>query len=265
MRKLLLLSVFIIGSACLGQAATRPRAAAISPAYRANLAATRVRAKQSSKVSRTKATRRLATRRVRRRRVVWNPVLPGSRESLLKQNEEIDAAGLTRIEDDEQLQELIDQDVLVPVSGSRYLNLNPGLKEDRRTCRPATRDFVEDLGQAYYAEFQKPIAVTSLVRTVEQQRKLRRRNRNAAPEEGDTASSHLAGTTVDIGKRGLSKKEHAWLDHYLGDLKEKNLVEPLEERRQACYHIMVFDRYQNWRDDLAISRMSKAEATGAQR
>ena len=76
-------------------------------------------------------------------------------------------------------------------------------------------------------------------------------------------AGRLAGTTVDIGKRGMSKQEHAWVERYLADLKEKNLVEPLEERRQACFHVMVFDRYQNWRDDLALSRANKTEATAA--
>jgi hypothetical protein len=192
--------------------------------------------------------------------VVWNPLLPGSHESQLKQNEEIDAAGYPRIENDEQLEQLIAEEQLVPVRTSQVLQLNASLKDSRRTCRRATRDFVEDLGSAFYAEFRKPIAVTSLVRTMEQQKKLRRRNRNAAPVDGETASSHLAGTTVDIGKRGLTKQEHAWMEHYLADLKEKNLIEPLEERRQACFHVMVFDRYQNWRDDLALSKAGRTEA-----
>ncbi len=251
MRKRLLILIACMTYPFLGHAA-----------YRASVAPTRVRAKQPAKVVKAKkTTRTTASARRRTRRIPWNPALPGSHESMLKQNEEIDAAGLQRIENDEQLQWLIEQEVLVPVSASNAVMLNPSMHADRRTARPAVRDFVEDLGSAYYAEFHQPIAVTSLVRTAEQQRKLRRRNKNAAPIDGDTASSHLAGTTVDIGKRGMTKKQHAFIDQYLGDLKEKNLIEPAEERRQACYHIMVFDRYQNWRDDQALSKVSKTDAT----
>src|SRR5262249_53667207 len=117
------------------------------------------------------------------------------------------------------------------------------IPSERRYVRPWTNDFLNDLGQGFYAEFHKPIQVTSAVRTVQQQRKLRRRNHNAAPEFGETASSHLAGTTVDIAKRGLSKKEHQWVADYLARLKDSEVIEPEEERRQACFHIMVSDRY----------------------
>src|SRR5205814_5098270 len=139
--------------------------------------------------------------------------------------------------------------------------MNPGLKPERRTARPATVAFVDDLGSAFYQEFHHTLTITSAVRTVEQQRKLRRHNRNAAPEDGDEASSHLAGTTVDIGKRGLTKKEHTRLEQYLADLKRKNLVEPLEERRQACFHVMVFERYQNWKDDEALTQAETGKTT----
>jgi len=89
--------------------------------------------------------------------------------------------------------------------------------------------------------------VNSAVRTVEQQKKLRRRNRNAAPIDGDTASSHLAGTTVDLAKRGLTRKQKKWLDAYLKNLQDQGLIEAAEERRQACYHIMVKSQYSAWR------------------
>jgi hypothetical protein len=68
-------------------------------------------------------------------------------------------------------------------------------------------------------------------------------NGNAAPAEGDIASSHLAGTTVDISKRGLTRKQRKWVENYLARLKEQDVIEPEEERRQACFHVMVSNRY----------------------
>lgn len=184
--------------------------------------------------------------RLRRLRFYGPPVAPelrGSRDSLVKQNAEIDRAGLERIEDDEQLQQLEDSGALVPLAESRALKINPELEETRRYCRPWTAQFVSDLGREFYGKFHKPLQVTSAVRTVEQQRHLMRINGNAAPAEGDVASSHLAGTTVDIGKRGLTRKEHKWVADYLARLKEQDVIEPEEERRQACFHIMVSNRY----------------------
>jgi hypothetical protein len=85
------------------------------------------------------------------------------------------------------------------------------------------------------------------VRTVDQQARLQRWNHNAAPIDGDTASSHLAGLTVDIGKRPMSGKQRAWIDQYVLKLQQLGLVEAAEERRQACYHIMVSNRYDEYR------------------
>ena len=74
------------------------------------------------------------------------------------------------------------------------------------------------------------IQVNSAVRTVKVQKKLRRHNRNAAPADGDTASSHLAGVTVDLQRRGMTKDQIRWMEHYLFYMKALGLVEPEEER-----------------------------------
>lgn len=198
-------------------------------------------------------TRRLTSSRrhhrrahLRRLRFYGPPVSPelrGSRDSLLKQNSEIDQAGLQRIEDDAELQQLENRGVLVPIISSEYMTINPALKENRRYARPWTVQFVDDMSREFYEEFGKPLQVTSAVRTVSQQRHLMRVNHNAAPAEGEVASSHLAGTTVDIGKRGLSRKQHKWIADYLARMKEQDVIEPEEERRQACFHVMVSQRY----------------------
>lgn len=203
--------------------------------------------------------------RLRRLRFFGPPVAPelrGSRDSLLKQNEEIDRAGLARIEDDDQLQQLEESGQLVPLTESRYLRINPALSESRRYARPWTVQFVDDLSRQFYDEFHKPIEVNSAVRTVKQQRHLVRVNGNAAPAEGEVASSHLAGTTVDIGKRGLTRKEHKWLADHLSLMKEGEVIEPEEERRQACFHVMVLNSYPVPATAVAMKSASAMEVTG---
>jgi hypothetical protein len=195
-------------------------------------------------------SRRARFRRAHYRHIVWNPLLKGSHESLIRQNEEIDRLELPRIQNDIELNQLIEEGQLVQINEEPGLHIAGNLKPNRRFSKTWTRDFVEDLGQAYYDEFGTEIQLTSAVRTVDQQKKLRRRNRNAAPIEGDTASSHLAGLTVDLGKRGLTRKQHQWIENYLAKLRELGLVEVAEERRQACFHVMVSERYTDWRTEL---------------
>src|SRR5215471_16770480 len=189
------------------------------------------------------------------RRVRWNPMFRPSHESLLRQNEEIDRLDLPRIQDDDELEALKVSQALVPIRTGQTLRIDPRLDPGRRYCRPWTRDFVEDLSQAYYRQFHEQIQVNSAVRTVKIQKKLRRHNRNAAPAEGDTASSHLAGLTLDLQRRGMTKDEIRWMEHYLFYMKSLGLVEPEEERRHWCFHIMVSGHYSEWRETQTIIPM----------
>jgi Family of unknown function (DUF5715) len=204
----------------------------------------------------TQATRASATKLHRksshRHRIIWNPMFRPSHDSLLRQNEEIDRIVLPRIQDDDELEALKASHALVPIVESQSLKIERKLDPARRYCRPWTRDFVEDLGQGYYRQFHQQIQVNSAVRTVLVQRKLRRHNRNAAPAEGDTASSHLAGLTVDLQRRGMTKDQVRFVERYLFYLRELGLVEPEEERRHWCFHVMVSDRYADWRHSQSI-------------
>ena len=167
---------------------------------------------------------------------------------MVRQNEEIDRLQLPRIADNDQLLELERTQELVPIQESRALRVNPSLQADKKYCRPWCNQFLQDMSEAYYKEFRMPLQVTSAVRTMEQQQKLRRHNGNAAPEVGEHASSHLAGITFDLAKRGLTRAQHAWIEEYLKNLRDQGLVEAAEERRQACFHVMVSDRYTEWRE-----------------
>jgi hypothetical protein len=182
----------------------------------------------------------------------WNPMFRPSHESLLIQNAEIDRLELPRIQDETELEALKADGSLLPIIPNETLRIEPSLDPSRRYCRPWTRDFVDDISQAYYNRFHEQIQLNSAVRTVKVQRKLRRRNRNAAPAEGDTASSHLAGVTIDLQRRGMSKEQILWMEHYLFYMKALGLVEPEEERRHWCFHIMVSGHYSEWRETQTI-------------
>ena len=194
-------------------------------------------------------------------RVRWNPVFRPSRESLLLQNAEIDRLNLPRIRDDRQLEQLKLDGELVPIVPTEALRIQPSLEAARRYCRPWTLDFLNDISQAFYKEFGQQIQVNSAVRTVVVQKKLRRHNRNAAPESGETASSHLAGLTVDLQRRGLNKTQIKWIQDYMRPLKELGLVEPEEERRHWCFHVMVGGAYSEYRATKTLAEQQDSSST----
>jgi hypothetical protein len=172
------------------------------------------------------------------------PPLRGSHESLVHQNEMAEADGLERILDDADLEDRIAHGSLVPVPVSAGLRVNTDLPENRRYCRPWTAKFLSDLARAHSQRFAGgSLEVTSAVRTVEYQRRLRLINGNAAAADGDIASPHLTGGTIDIAKQGMSAKEIGWVRAWLIPLEQQGKIDVEEEFRQSCFHISVYKSY----------------------
>jgi hypothetical protein len=192
--------------------------------------------------------------------------LRGSYESLVRQNEKTEADGLERIEDDADLNDRIAHKMLVPVPTSAALNVNQNLPENRRYCRPWTARFLSDVARAHAVAFHGPLEVSSAVRTVEYQKELMKVNGNATAAEGDVASPHLTGATIDIAKTGLTRKEIAWMRAWLLPLQAAGKIDVEEEFKQSCFHITVYKSYipaAPARKQPAESAANQAETAGA--
>jgi hypothetical protein len=168
--------------------------------------------------------------------------LRGSYESLVRQNVKSEADGLERIENDDDLRDRVARKQLVPLPASPAMAVN-SVPEDRRFCRPWTAGFLIDLATAHDKMFHRPLEVSSAVRTVDFQKHLMHINGNAAPAEGDVASPHLTGATIDIAKHGLNSKELAWMRTYLLPIEQAGKIDVEEEFKQACFHITVYKSY----------------------
>jgi hypothetical protein len=190
----------------------------------------------------------------------WNPMFPGSHELLVEQNAELDRSQLPRMGNEYELLQSEMSNDLVPVNETEELKVAENLSDTRRYCRPWTRDFLQDLSHAFYEVFHAPLQVNSLVRTADQQAILRRHNRFAAPAAGDTASTHLAGVSVDLSRRGLSNTQYQWIRAYLQPLQQKGLVNPIEER-QPVLHVVVFEKYSGKSSDKEAPAKSNSEAS----
>jgi len=178
-----------------------------------------------------------------RTRIALPPPLRGSFESLLRQNQRTEADGLERIQDDEDLNDRINRGMLVPVPASSSLAVDSRLPENRRYCRPWTSSFLADLAHAHAAQFRDPLFVSSAVRTVAFQKQLMRTNGNATSAEGDIASPHLTGATIDIAKHGMSNQEVGWMRAWLLPLQEAGMIDVEEEFQQSCFHITVYKSF----------------------
>ena len=115
---------------------------------------------------------------------------------------------------------------------------------------PSARMLLDDIAilfnsklHAKYPNADYRIIVTSLLRTEEDIKKLRRRNRNATEN-----SCHRYGTTFDIAyqkydKTGNVTVSESELKHFLAqalyDLRRQERCYVKYERRQRCFHITV--------------------------
>jgi len=154
-----------------------------------------------------------------------------------------EAEGLERILDEEDLNDRIAQKLLVPVPTPTGLTIDGRLPENRRYCRPWTAGFLTDLARAHAAQFRRPLFVSSAVRTVEYQKQLIQINGNAASAEGDIVSPHLTGSTIDLAKDGMSRKELGWMRSWLLSLQVARQIDVEEEFQQPCFHITVYKSY----------------------
>ena len=170
--------------------------------------------------------------------------LRGSHEVLVHQNIVADVEGLSRIQDDAQLSAMVRSGDLVALPVSPGLAIDPRLPLNRRYTRPWTARFLSNLARAHEDLFGRPLQLTSAVRTVNFQRHLAHYNGNAAPTSGDTASPHLTGEAIDLGKKGMSLKEIAWMRAVLGELQASGKLDVEEEFEQACFHISVYKTYE---------------------
>jgi hypothetical protein len=199
--------------------------------------------KRSKHVRSARLRRQRAIRLARLRAMMLSSPIHGTPESLLRQNQGVNRDELERIQDNDQLFALIESEQLIRLPENRELAVAGNLPEERRYCRTWTKQFVEDFATLHWEAFGKGIQVNSAVRTVEVQHKLIRHNGNAAAESGDRASPHLTGASVDISKRGMTKKEKQWVQQYLLDLQNRGLIDAEEEFRQPVFHITVYRAY----------------------
>jgi Family of unknown function (DUF5715) len=165
-----------------------------------------------------------------------NVDLRTSHESLLRQNECVDALKLHRITNEEELASLVDDGRLVALPITDAVKIAPSLPSNRRYALPQTVVFLLTLAEAYRERFGTALVIDSAVRDAHTQKLLRRRNASAAPAEGDTASSHESGATIDLSIR-MSRTQRKWLENMLAYYQAMNVVIVEEER--ACFHVMV--------------------------
>ncbi len=88
---------------------------------------------------------------MRREAFVTLPALKGSHENLIRQNVMADQDGLTRVQDDADLERMRLSGQLVPIPAAAGIQIDIRLPLNRRFCRPWTAQFLSSVAAAHYA------------------------------------------------------------------------------------------------------------------
>ncbi len=151
--------------------------------------------------------------------------------------------------------------------GYEFVRYHPDFDKERRWTRPLAKAVLLDLvAEPFFEEFGVPLPINASLRTVEFQRRLAKKNKNAASSVGLLPGSHSRGATFDIGKYRypawilgpkpeselrklrkelpekewrLSNEEVMWLRTRLLVLESCGVIEAVEEFFQANFHLEV--------------------------
>lgn len=175
------------------------------------------------------------------------PELRGVQDYSLKaQNEIADRKNLLRFEKQKDISEALKSRYLVPVpASSANFYLDSRLPKEFRCISPQTLIYIERISGKLARKSGsgvrfKRIDITSLVRTEKYQRKLSRKNPNAA--SGDDLrhrSLHTTGFTFDFSTKKTTRAEVLWFAEFLADDMREGRVWVTYEPNNNNFHIFV--------------------------
>jgi hypothetical protein len=165
-----------------------------------------------------------------------------SKDKIFKHRVAARSIGTRRLDTKTQLDSAIAKGYLVPVERSRGFEIAE-MTHSYPYLTPRAKKILEQIGLSFYVHSgdQSSFTVTSLTRTEETQKQLRRRNGNATSDE----STHCRGVSFDIsyirynGVKDWNYERTKKLEGVLAALQEKGDIYVLKERNQSCFHVTV--------------------------
>ena len=155
--------------------------------------------------------------------------LLGSRESLLRQNEEAQGHDFTYLKTSADVRGFISQGLLVRLRGNSDYQIASGYVSFPY-ARPEVKLFIERLGDQYHDACGERLVVTSLTRPLTRQ-----------PPNASHLSVHPTGMAADL-RRSNRASCRLWLEDTLLLLEGRGVVEATREQHPPHYHVTLFPK-----------------------
>ena len=141
------------------------------------------------------------------------------------QNKQAAQHGFTFARNPDELEELVDAGMLVPVRPSRNFELK---EVSFPFARPEVLDFIERLGEGYREACDEQLVVTSLTRP-----------RNRQPRNASRRSVHPTGMAMDL-RRSWDRNCRSWLELTLLTLEANGVLDAMLESSPPHFHVALF-------------------------
>lgn len=122
--------------------------------------------------------------------------------------------------------------------------------------RPEARAVLDEIARAYRERFGRRLAISSLVRTMQYQRRLTRVNPNASKLD---LSPHTTGLAFDVLYKFMPNDEQNFVMEQIARLEQAGRVEALRERRN-CFHVYVYEKGERPPETMVASLLDEVEA-----
>ncbi|HEX3556870.1 MAG TPA: DUF5715 family protein [Thermoanaerobaculia bacterium] len=153
--------------------------------------------------------------------------LLGSRESLLRQNEQAQAHGFSYLRTAADVRDYAKRGVLVRLRG----NADYDVESDEVSfpyARPEVKLFIERLSDQYRSACGEKLVVTSLTRPITRQ-----------PHNASVISVHPTGMAADLRRSNITACR-SWLEATLLDLEGRGVLEATREQYPPHYHVALY-------------------------
>jgi pSer/pThr/pTyr-binding forkhead associated (FHA) protein len=132
-------------------------------------------------------------------------------------------------------------------AGQKYDLNNP---TDRKQMRirllrmfnPKAKPILQELADAYFKKFGRPLRVTSLTRSIDYQISLNATNVNSFKVRGEgSLPPHTSGCAFDLARKHMTAEEQNFVMQKLSEMERANKLDALIEYGvNACFHIFIY-------------------------
>lgn len=133
-------------------------------------------------------------------------------------------------------------------SGQKYDLGNPADRKQMRMrllrmFNPRAKSILQELADAYFGKFGRPLRVTSLTRSMDYQILLNRGNPNSFKVRGEgSLPPHTSGCAFDLARKHMTAEEQNFVMQKLAQMEQAGKLDALIEYGvNACFHVFIYN------------------------